>query len=453
VQRAVGALALASAVSLASSALAGDAAQPAPLTATQDHQRVMDLLGVKELRHGRDGNPNGANPANYDEAKSNPYPKLPDPLLTNDGRKVTTADLWWKVRRPEIVEAFDREIYGRAPAVTPEVTWDITSTKDEMVGSVPAVTRSLVGHVDNATDPAVTVNIELTLTTPKAAKKPVPAFLRFGFRFPPGFKLPAPPAGSPPAPPPGPSVEEQVLAKGWAYAEVMPNSVQADNGDGLQAGIIGLVNKGQPRKLDDWGVLRAWAWGASRALDYFETVPEIDAKRVAIEGLSRYGKAALVTMAYDQRFSIGYIGSSGEGGAKLSRRDNGEIVENLAGGEYHWMAGNFLKYAGPLNWSDLPVDAHELIALAAPRPVFIGTGSPSAGDAWVDPKGMFMAEAAASPVYELLGRKGLGADQMPAVGVGLTDGALAWRQHEQGHTSGPNWDAYLKFAAKWWGEE
>ena len=160
-----------------------------------------------------------------------------------------------------------------------------------------------------------------------------------------------------------------MLAKGWGYAIIVPNSIQADNGAGLTKGIIGLCNKGQPRKPDDWGALRAWAWGASRALDYFETDPAVDAKQVGIEGLSRYGKAALVAMAYDPRFAIGFIGSSGEGGAKLHRRNFGELVENLTGsGEYHWMAGNFLKYGGPLTPGDLPVDAHELIALCAPRP-------------------------------------------------------------------------------------
>jgi hypothetical protein len=193
------------------------------------------------------------------------------------------------------------------------------------------------------------------------------------------------------------------------YAIIIPSSIQADNGAGLTRGIIGLVNKGQPRKPDDWGALRAWAWGASRALDYFETDRAVDAKRVGIEGLSRYGKAAIVTMAYDPRFAIGFIGSSGEGGAKLHRRNFGELVENVAGaGEYHWMAGNFIKYAGPLTWNDLPVDAHELVALCAPRPVFISCGSFEVEGGWVDAKGMFLAAAGAGPVYRLLGRKDLG---------------------------------------------
>src|SRR6202000_51811 len=144
---------------------------------------------------------------------------------------------------------------------------------------------------------------------------------------------------------------------------------------GLTKGIIGLVNKGQYRRADDWGALRAWAWGASRALDYFETDKAVDARKVGIEGLSRYGKAAIVAMAYDERFAIGFIGSSGEGGAKLPRRHFGELGGNVGGSRaYSWMAGNFLKYAGPLKPDDLPVDSHELVALCAPRPVFVSCG-------------------------------------------------------------------------------
>ncbi|HYV29123.1 MAG TPA: acetylxylan esterase, partial [Candidatus Eisenbacteria bacterium] len=251
----------------------------------------------------------------------------------------------------------------------------------------------------------------------------------------------------------GPTWQQQVLAKDWSYAILVPSSVQADNGAGLTKGIIGLCNKGQPRKADDWGSLRAWAWGASRALDYFETCKEVDAKQVGIEGLSRYGKAALVTMAYDQRFAIGFIGSSGEGGAKLSRRNWGELVENLTGsGEYHWMAGNFLKYGGPLTPGDLPVDAHELMALCAPRPIFISYGAssgPGAEGTWVDQKGSFMAAVAAGPVYRLLGKKDLGTSEFPPVETALVDGELAWRQHSGGHTTGPNWPTFLKWADRY----
>jgi hypothetical protein len=175
-----------------------------------------------------------------------------------------------------------------------------------------------------------------------------------------------------------------LIADGWGYATISPTSVQADNGAGLTRGIIGLVNKCQPRHPDDWGGLRAWAWGASRGLDYLETDPTVDAKHVGIEGVSRYGKAALVTEAYDQRFYMGLIGSSGEGGVKPSRRYWGELMENLTGGGYYWMAGNFMKYGakeatfGSKNAGDLPVDSPELIALCAPRLVFVSYGIPNA---------------------------------------------------------------------------
>jgi len=217
----------------------------------------------------------------------------------------------------------------------------------------------------------------------------------------------------------------------------------------LTSGIIGLLNRGQPRQPDDWGALRAWAWGASRALDYFETDPAVDARHVGLEGHSRYGKATLVAMAYDPRFAIAYVSSSGAGGANLYRRNWGEALENVAGsGEYHWMAGNFLKYAGPLTANDLPVDSHELIALCAPRPVFISGGA-TQGDGWVDARGMFLATAAAGPVYTLLGKKDLGTTQFPPMGTALIDGDLAFRQHNAGHTDAPNWPVFLQFASRY----
>jgi hypothetical protein len=246
----------------------------------------------------------------------------------------------------------------------------------------------------------------------------------------------------------------QLLQHGWGYALLVPTSVQADNGAGLTHGIIGLTNKGQPRKPDDWGALRAWAWGASRALDYLETDSSVDAKRVGIEGLSRYGKAALVAMAYEPRFAIGFIASSGAGGAKLHRRDFGERVENVAAAaEYHWMAGNYLKYAGPLTAKDLPVDSHELIALCAPRPVFISAGSPEVEGGWIDARGTFMAAVAAGPVYKLLGRRDLGTSQFPPMETALVAGDIAFRQHSGGHTAGPNWPTFIAFAQRHFGTD
>ena len=424
---------------------------PVQLTAEQDHQRILNLLQITSLRRGADGNPQSPNAANYDESKANPYPNLPDPLVSKNGKKVTKVKTWWKHRRAEIVEDFDRQIYGRAPKHTPKVNWEVTDTTREMKEEVPVITKKLVGHVDNSSYPLVTVGIQLTLTTPASATGPVPVMMEFGLspEAMAAFARRFPAAQSGVLGRNGPSWQQQVLAKGWGYAILIPASVQVDNGAGLTRGIIGLVNRGQPRKLDDWGALRAWAWGASRALDYFETDKSVDAKQVGIEGHSRYGKAALVTMAYDQRFAIAYVSSSGEGGAKLHRRNFGEQVENVAGiGEYHWMAGNFVKYAGPLTSNDLPVDSHELVALCAPRPVFIGGGA-TQGDGWVDAKGMFLAAAGAGPVYKLLGKTDVGTIQFPPIGTALIDGDVAFRQHNGGHTPAPNWPTFLTFATRY----
>jgi hypothetical protein len=434
----------------ASNVVATPAPRRGPDPATEaDHQRMMELLHITSIRRGRDGG-NRQSPyyANYDESKANPYPQLPDPLTLKNGQKVTTPAMWWDQRRPEIVEDFDREIYGRAPGNTPRVNWEVTGVTTETNGTVAVKTKKLAGHVDNSMYPSVSVAIQLTLSTPAAASGPVPVMMQFGFtnfgRFGPGGTRRTNSPGTN-----APGWQQQVLAKGWGCAILTPTSVQADNGAGLSSGIIGLMNKGQPRKADDWGALRAWAWGASRALDYFETDKDVDARQVGLEGHSRYGKATLVAMAYDPRFAIAYVSSSGEGGAKLHRRDWGEVVENVAGsGEYHWMAGNFIKYAGPLHWNDLPVDSHELIALCAPRPVFISAGSTN-GDAWVDAKGMFMAAAAAGPVYTLLGKKDMGTTDFPPIETSLTDGHIAFRQHSGGHTDAPNWPTFLQFADRY----
>ena len=361
-----------------------------------------------------------------------------------------TAQEWRIKRRPEIVELFDRQIYGRVPKITPKVNWQVASNTKEMNGDFPVITKNLVGHVDDSAYPGITVDIQLTLTTPANAAGPVPVIMEFGLsqqalaamkkRF--SEAQWAAFAGS------GPPWQQQVLAKGWGYATLIPTSIQADNGEGLTQGIIGLVNQGQPRGLEDWGALRAWAWGASRAIDYFETDPSVDARQVGIEGLSRYGKAALVTMAYDPRFAIAFVGSSGAGGAKILRRNFGEQVENIAStSEYHWMAGNFLKYAGPLTVNDLPVDAHELIALCAPRPVFISSGSQSVEGGWVDAQGMFLGAVGAGPVYKLLGKKDLGTAEMPPIETALIAGDIAFRQHSGGHTTLPNWPTFVTFAS------
>lgn len=415
----------------------------------------MDQLGIKALRPGPSGKEDAPNQANYDESKANPFPNLPDVLTLKNGVKVTTPEMWWKQRRPEIIQDFEREVLGRVPDNVPKVTWTVMHTEYTKVGSYAVSAKQLVGHVDNSSYPLISVDIQMTVVTPANASGPVPLMMMFGRGGLPTPAIPAAAGADPPA-------SQQLIADGWGYAMISPVSIQADNGTGLTRGIIGLTNKGQPRKPDDWGALRAWAWGASRGLDYLEKDKSVEAKHVGIEGVSRYGKAALVTMAFDTRFALVLVGSSGEGGAKLHRRNWGEAVENLTGtGEYHWMAGNFMKYGaadaafGSKNAGDLPVDAHELIALCAPRLTFISYGIPEKGDAkWLDQQGSYMATVAAEPVFRLLGAKDLGIAEdyhtakMPPVNSGLLNGDLAWRQHDGGHTDAPNWKYFIAWADK-----
>jgi lysophospholipase L1-like esterase len=408
-------------------------------TSDGDHRNMMEQLGIKALRAGADPN----NPNTFDEADANRYP-LPELLVMRNGVRVSNARQW-KARRAEILEDFEREVYGRIPRNVPKVMWEVTNTSTVDVGGVPAITKTLVGHVGNSSYPLMKVDIQASVTTPSNATGPAPVMVEFDWGFGRG---------------PAPQLWQQMLiARGWGYASIVPTSIQVD-GPALTSGIIGLTNKGRPRKPDDWGALRAWAWGVSRLLDYFETDKAVDARHVGIEGLSRYGKAALVTEAFEPRIAVGFIGSSGEGGAKLHRHIFGESVENLTGGEYYWMAGNFLKYGasdavfGPKTAGDLPVDSHELIALCAPRPVFISYGVVERGDAkWVDARGGFMAAVAAGPAYRLLGKRDLGTpgnyltDPMPPVGQ-LIGGELAWRQHSGGHSVAENWPSFIEWASQ-----
>ena len=393
-----------------------------------DHQNMMDQLGIKALRPGKSGN-NQTGPG-FDEATANDWmPTMPDVLKMKDGTKVTTPVQWIK-RRAEVLEDFEREVYGRIPANVPKVTWEVTSVTTNADNQT--ITKMLVGHVDNSAFTNISVNIQASFTVPANAPGPVPVFISFG----------------------GGGTSQQALSKGWGYGSINPGSIQADSGNAaLRQGIIGLANKGQPRKPEDWGALRAWGWGVSKLIDYFEANPgsKVDPKKVAIEGVSRYGKAALVTEAFDPRVGVALVASSGEGGAKLHRHDFGEAVENLTDrSEYHWMCGNFLKYGASdingksMNASDLPVDSHELIALCAPRPCFISYGVEPGDPKWVDAPGSYRAGILASRVWVVLGKKGYGSDiddwvhaPLPAVGT-LVGGDLCFRQHSGGHTSGPN---------------
>ena len=444
--------------SLGQDAKAGKGKQPDFIPAGyDDYQNMLDQLGIKKMRRGRDARVKDTS----DEATANPYKEtMPDLMTFKDGTKVKTADQWPK-RRSEIVEDFEREVYGRIPPNVPKVKWEVTNTVASETGGIATVTKALAGRVDNSAFPQINVTIQASFTVPKQAAGRVPIILQFGFGARPGATpTPSPNRG-------GGKGErlpwtQQALDKGWGYGTINPVSIQGDN-NRLREGIIGLTNKGQPRGPEDWGALRAWAWGVSCLIDYVQANADsgVDPTKVCITGVSRYGKAALVAMAFDTRVAAGFVASSGAGGTKLFRRDFGELLENLAGrGGYHWMAGNFLKYAadegtfGKKTVTDLPVDQHQLIALCAPRPCFISYGIRPGDPNWVDAHGSFMAAVLAGPAYRLLGKKDLGTpgdyltDKMAAVNT-LIGGELAWRQHDGGHTNVPNFPAFFDWAGRY----
>ncbi len=438
------------------SASASATRTPVHLTAEEDRLRLLGLLGLKEtdLRPAPATDAKSPHATNYDETKANVYQNLPDPLVFKNGQAVKTPTDWLK-RRREIREDFDREVLGRSPMSMPGVQWHVVSTVHEKWGGVDVVTKRLAGQVGPGMKTPKGFSIDLLLAVPAHASGPVPVIMELAFAK--DFER----ATSGPldsyVPTPWGVDGRLVVQRGWGFAILNPVSYQEDDGSGLTEGIIGSSNQGQLRKLDDWGVLKAWAWGADQALTYFEMDKAVDAKQVGLAGHSRFGKAVLVAMAYNPNFAIGYVSSSGEGGAKLYRHIYGEQIPNVASTSlYHWFDGNFLRYAGPLNAGDLPVDNHELIALCAPRPLFIGGGADTGdgyanpnGDAWADPRGMFLAEVAAGPVYRLVGAKGLGMTHFPPVGTALITGDLAFRQHDGGHTPAPNWPYFLEFASRY----
>ncbi len=379
--------------------------------------------------------------SNYDENKAGNY-TLPDPLVLNNGQPVRDSRTWLRQRRPEILNAYLTELFGHIPKHAPKVRFEVLNVETNALGGA-AIMKTIIGHIDGTTHSSI--NFKLYL--PVKARGPVPVIVTVG----PGV-MPAIRPGSSNAASRlaafryGGAPIEEVLARGWGFADVGVYAIQPDN-DGFTNGVIGLtLPPGATHPApDEWGVIGAWSWGLSRVLDYFETDSAVDAKHVALEGHSRWGKTVLWTMAREPRFALVYASCSGEMGAALSRRDWGETIDNMAGGLRYQFAGNFVKYAG--HWNDLPVDAHELIALSAPRPVFITGGSQ---DQWADPHGEFLAEVAAGPVYRLLGRKDLGTTNMPSLDVVVDTGELAFKEHTGGHAATTaDWQDFLKFAERY----
>jgi hypothetical protein len=386
-----------------------------------------------------------------------------------NGESVSDAQTWFEKRRPEIVRLYETEIFGKVPASAPQVSWEVTRGES---GS-ETITREIVGSIGDgkaaaearqsrgAAEPRQTKTAPETRQGTGAAQPPRAGEGPGGrgYTDPPriliSLTLPADAEGPVPvifgaAGRDNDATLEAILDRGWGYGTVNIRNVQPDSADleTLRTSAIGMTLKpGQPRPPDEWGVLRAWAWGLSRAMDYLETDPLIDAKRVAFSGHSRYGKMVLLAAAMDERIPLVFATCSGEMGASLSRRDWGETIDDMAQLFAPHFAANFVKYAA--RWNELPVDAHMLLSLIAPRPVFLTGGT---ADQWSDPKGQFLAAAAAGPVYELLGKKGLGAAKMPRPDTPLVSGDLAFHEHTGGHVvTAAEWRLFLKFADRYFG--
>jgi (4-O-methyl)-D-glucuronate---lignin esterase len=373
--------------------------------------------------------------SNYDESKVRPY-TLPDPLVLIGGRRVGDARAW-RERRAEIIRLYETEIYGRVPANAPTVKWQVRDT-DRAGLAGTAVTKHVVGSMGSAPDGP---RINLTVYTPANAAAPVPIILMVNF----GGGDAARGRGA--AVPPGFDAGAGILARGWGYATVGYQDIQPDRANAWTQGVIGLtLPPGQLQPAPgEWGTISAWAWGISRIVDYLETDPLVNARQIAIQGHSRLGKTVLWAAAKDERIAAVFSSCGGEMGSALARRDWGETVDDMAQNFGWQFAGNFQKWVG--RWNDMPVDAHMLIALSAPRPVFVSGGTT---DQWSDPVGEFLAEVAAGPVYRLLGGKDLGVTQLPPLDTPVGGGDLGWHYHTGGHMATPaDWSAFLQFLSKY----
>jgi hypothetical protein len=379
--------------------------------------------------------------SNYDEANVRPY-TLPDPLVSSDKKPVRDAHAWLTERRPEIIRLYETEIFGRIPATAPRVTWRVTET-DPHARDGATVLKRIAGKIGDAQDAQDAPQINVKLYTPAKARVPVPVILLVNF----GGGAAAAPNPSGPLPPGDPPVASEIIARGWGDATVGYQDIQPDRAEAWTEGVIGVPRASTREKPapDEWGTISAWAWGVSRIVDYLAADASVDAKQIALFGHSRLGKAALWASALDTRIAAVYSSCAGEMGSALARRDWGETVDDMAQNFPWQFAGNFQKWVG--RWNDMPVDAHMLIALSAPRPVFITGGTT---DQWADPVGEFLAEVAAGPVYRLLGRKDLGVTKATPLDSPVTSGDLEWHYHTGGHAATQaDWSAFLQFLAKY----
>jgi hypothetical protein len=369
--------------------------------------------------------PPGLPPGIYDEGNV-PKFTLPDPLVMLNGDKVKDIDTWKQKRRPEILKLFETNVYGRNVVGRPDgMTWKVTAENRSDMNGI-AITKTVTIYFTGKDDgPKMDVNIVLPAG---AAKKPVPIFLVPGWVR--SYQL--------------------LLNHGFGLANFNPNQVEPDNKDGYPKSIrkfFAKPDQNQPEP-DEWGTIGAWAWAMSRTMDYIVTDKDIDAKKVCIMGVSRYGKVAMWAGAQDERFAIVFSGESGCGGAVIVRRGFGETVKSINGYAPHWFCGNFKNYNNRVN--DLPVDWHMLVALMAPRPVYIATAEQ---DLWGDPHGSFLSGRYAEPVYQLFGEKGLNVEDVPPVETPVGD-FIGYHNRKGPHgLNDYDWQQFINFADRHFGSK
>ncbi|ALJ01753.1 acetyl xylan esterase (plasmid) [Rufibacter tibetensis] len=393
-------------------------------------------------------------PQNFDESKVQAY-TLPDPLVFQDGSKVTTPQAWHTRRRAEIIEVLEREMYGRTPEHPAKMRFEVFDKEPRALNGQATRKQITLFLTGECTGP----KIDLLLYLPKKGKGPVPVFLGLNFEgnhgvhTDPGIRLSSNwvwPGGAgvvnqlPTEASRGATASrwpiEMILDRGYGVATIYAGDIDPDKHDGFKNGVHALYPELQNRG-DNFSTMAAWAWGLSLAMDYLQTDRQVNSRRVMLFGFSRMGKAALWAGARDPRFAMVISNESGGGGAALSKRNYGEDVERLNKGNPHWFSGNFRKYNR--NEASLPFDQHMVIALIAPRPVYIASAEEDKG---ADPYGEFLAAKAADPVYRFLGTDGLPAGGFPEVNKPVY-GRLGYHIRSGKHdVTRYDWEQYLNFA-------